>query len=182
MLRYNINTGVRKIKTKTAIIGSTIVLGLGGATFGLALPFAANAAGNPRVDTDCSTEVTDPTTGEHDTRANLYGCKPIGNSGDEQGIYTLSGSAAKLGYDNFDSDVTCTVLVKWSGNYENNPYLNYGTVFNNTKCSNGYVEIWGDNFNDDPVPNQDPYASTPYVDSVGGSYSAVDHGSLIHPN
>jgi hypothetical protein len=45
MLRYNINTGVRKIKTKTAIIGSTIVLGLGGATFGLALPFAAHAAG-----------------------------------------------------------------------------------------------------------------------------------------
>jgi hypothetical protein len=35
---------VRKIKTKTAIIGSTNVLGLGGATFGLALPFAANAA------------------------------------------------------------------------------------------------------------------------------------------
>jgi len=44
MLRYNINTGVRKIKTKTAIIGSTIVLGLGGATFGLALPFAAHAS------------------------------------------------------------------------------------------------------------------------------------------
>jgi hypothetical protein len=46
MLRYNINTGVRKIKTKTAIIASTVVLGLGGATFGLALPFAAHAAGS----------------------------------------------------------------------------------------------------------------------------------------
>jgi hypothetical protein len=52
MLRYNINTGVRKIKTKTAIIASTVVLGLGGATFGLALPFAAHAAGNstPGID------------------------------------------------------------------------------------------------------------------------------------
>jgi hypothetical protein len=47
MLRYNINTGVRKIKTKTAIIASTVVLGLGGATFGLALPFAAHAANGP---------------------------------------------------------------------------------------------------------------------------------------
>lgn len=50
MLRYNINTGVRKIKTKTAIVASTIVLGLGGATFGLALPFAAHAAPNGGTD------------------------------------------------------------------------------------------------------------------------------------
>jgi hypothetical protein len=44
MLRYDIKTGVNKIKTKTAIIISVATLGLGGATFGLALPFAAHAA------------------------------------------------------------------------------------------------------------------------------------------
>ena len=44
MLRYNVKTGVSKIKTKSAIVASTIVLGLGGATFGLALPLAAHAS------------------------------------------------------------------------------------------------------------------------------------------
>jgi hypothetical protein len=45
MLRYNINSGVKKIKTKTAIVASVVTLGIGGATFGLAaLPFAAHAA------------------------------------------------------------------------------------------------------------------------------------------
>jgi hypothetical protein len=47
MLRYNIKTGVKKIKTKTAIAASVITLGVGGATFGLALPFAAHATGVP---------------------------------------------------------------------------------------------------------------------------------------
>jgi hypothetical protein len=44
MLRYNISSGIKKIKTKTAIIVSVVTLGLGGATFGLALPFAAHAS------------------------------------------------------------------------------------------------------------------------------------------
>jgi hypothetical protein len=44
MLRYNISSGVKKIKTKTAIIVSVVTLGLGGATFGLALPLAAHAS------------------------------------------------------------------------------------------------------------------------------------------
>ena len=46
-------------------------------------------AANPSADTDCSTIVTDPYgflgTG---TRAEIYGCKSIGNSGEEQEIYT----------------------------------------------------------------------------------------------
>jgi len=47
MLRYNINSGVKKIKTRTAVVASAITLGLGGATFGLALPFAAHATNVP---------------------------------------------------------------------------------------------------------------------------------------
>jgi hypothetical protein len=45
MLRYNIKTGVSKIKTRTAIVASVVTLGIGGAGFGLAIPFAAHAAG-----------------------------------------------------------------------------------------------------------------------------------------
>ncbi len=129
----------------------------------------AFAAGNPSADTDCSTIVTDPYgllgTG---TRADLYGCKPIGNSGEEQGIYTLNGPATLFGY---PADYgTCKILVKWSGDYGETPYLDFGTVFNNTKCSNGYVEIWGDRFD-----AEDAYGATPYVYSIGGQ------GSQIHP-
>lgn len=134
----------------------------------------ALAAGNPSADVDCATVVTDPYgilgTG---TRADIYGCKSIGNSGEEQGVYTLSGSASLFGY---PADYgTCDILVKWSGDYGLTPYLDFGTVFNNTKCSNGYVEIWGDRFDDRVGSTYDPYASTPYVYSVGGQ------GSQIHP-
>lgn len=126
-------------------------------------------AANPSADADCSTVITDPYgllgTG---TRAELYGCKPIGNSGEEQGIYTLNGPATLFGYP-VDYG-TCKILVKWSGDYGLTPYLDFGTVFNNTKCSNGYVEIWGDRF--DAV---DGYGATPYVYSIGGQ------GSQIHP-
>jgi hypothetical protein len=126
-------------------------------------------AANPSADVDCSTIVTDPYgllgTG---TRAELYGCKPIGNSGEEQGVYTLNGPATLFGY---QADYgTCKILVKWSGDYRETPYLDFGTVFNNTKCSNGYVEIWGDRFG----PG-DAYGATPYVWSIGGQ------GSQIHP-
>lgn len=126
-------------------------------------------AANPSADTDCSTVVTDPYgllgTG---TRAELYGCKSIGNSGEEQGVYTLNGPATLFGY---PADYgTCKILVKWSGDYGETPYLDFGTVFNNTKCSNGYVEIWGDRFGPD-----DAYGATPYVYSIGGQ------GSQIHP-
>lgn len=140
------------------------------AVFALALVVVpATAAGNPSADVDCSTTVTDPYgllgTG---TRAEIYGCKPIGNSGEEQGVYKLSGPATLFGY---PADYgTCDILVKWSGDYGETPYLDFGTVFNNTKCSNGYVEIWGDQFD-----GVDGYGSTPYVYSIGGQ------GSQIHP-
>lgn len=127
----------------------------------------AFAAGNPSADADCKTVVTDSFLGTG-TRADLYGCKPIGNSGQEQGIYTISAPAADLGYP--AAYGTCTVLVKWSGDYGGTPGLDFGTVFNNTKCSNGYVEIWGDRFG----PG-DAYGATPYVYSIGGQ------GSQIHP-
>lgn len=135
-------------------------------------------AANPNADGNCGETVTDPYLGSG-TRADLYNCKPIGNSGEEQGIYfwneapaTLAGYPASgeyFGYE-FDADTTCDVLVKWSGDYGPTPFLDFGVVFNNIRCSNGYVEIWGDNFGAD-----DPYGSTPYVYSVGGM------GSLIHP-
>lgn len=126
-------------------------------------------AANPSADTDCNTLVTDPYgllgTG---TRADIYGCKSIGNSGEEQGVYTLNGNATQFGY---PADYgTCKILVKWSGDYGETPYLDFGTVFNNTKCSNGYVEIWGDRFD-----AEDAYGATPYVYSIGGQ------GSQIHP-
>lgn len=126
-------------------------------------------AANPSADADCSTVVTDPYgilgTG---TRAEIYGCKPIGNSGEEQGVYKLSGPATLFGYP--AENGTCDILVKWSGDYGETPYLDFGTVFNNTKCSNGYVEIWGDRFD-----AEDGYGATPYVYSIGGQ------GSQIHP-
>ena len=125
-------------------------------------------AGNPSADADCRTVVTDSFLGTG-TRADLYGCKSIGNSGQEQGIYTISAPAADLGYP--AEYGTCKVLVKWSGDYGLTPGLDFGTVFNNTKCSNGYVEIWGDNFG----PG-DAYGATPYVYSIGGQ------GSQIHAN
>ncbi len=126
-------------------------------------------AANPSADADCSTFIDAP---GYDlvpgTRAEIYGCKPIGNSGEEQGIYTITAPATDLSY---PTDYgTCKVLVKWSGDYGQTPYLDFGTVFNNTKCSNGYVEIWGDNFGPD-----DGYGVTPYVYSIGGQ------GSQIHP-
>jgi hypothetical protein len=174
MLKYDIRTGVKKIKTKTAIAVSAVVLGFGSLGMAVAIPVISHAAGNPSADSDCSEQVTDTFSGKTGTRAEVYGCKSIGHSGDEQGIYRINASAATLGYPADYGD--CSVLVKWSGNYEGDPYLNYGTVFNNTKCSNGYVEIWGDNFNDDSVPNHDAYGTTPYVYSIGGQ------GSLIHQN
>jgi hypothetical protein len=135
---------------------------------------AAFAAGNPSADADCSTVVADSLLGQTGTRADLYGCKPIGNSGEEQGIYTINNaSSADLGY-TVDHG-TCNVLVKWSGDYGETPYLDFGTVFNNTKCSDGFVEIWGDRFDDRVGPTNDPYGSTPYVWSIGGQ------GSQIHP-
>lgn len=135
-------------------------------------------AANPSADGNCSEIVTDPYLGQG-TRADLYNCKPIGNSGEEQGIYfwnnapaTLAGYPASGDYSGYEFDVntTCDILVKWSGDYGPTPSLDFGTVFNNTRCSNGYVEIWGDNFG-----TNDPYGSTPYVYSIGGI------GSLIHP-
>ena len=46
MLRYDIRTGVKKIKTKTAIVASTIALGFGGLGFAVAIPAISHAAGN----------------------------------------------------------------------------------------------------------------------------------------
>jgi hypothetical protein len=127
------------------------------------------ALANPSADADCATVVTDPFLGTG-TRAALYGCRPIGNSGDEQGIYVIKDvPATSVGY---TSDYgTCTVLVKWSGNYGLTPYLDYGTVFNQTRCTNGYVEIWGDRFD-----AADAYGATPYVYSIGGE------GTQLHPH
>lgn len=146
-----------------------IILAVSSVLVSLSFLFVIPAfAVNPSADADCSTVVTDYFSGETGTRADLYGCKTIGNSGEEQGVYTLNEDAALFGY---PADYgTCEILVKWSGDYGLTPYLDFGTVFNNTRCSNGYVEIWGDNFG----PG-DGYGDTPYVYSIGGQ------GSLIHP-
>ncbi len=143
------------------------ILGLVFSIFSLTFLVFPVLAANPSADTDCSTIITDPygILGRG-TRADLYGCKSIGNSGEEQGIYKLSGLSTLFGY---PSDYgTCEILVKWSGDYGETPYLDFGTVFNNTKCSNGYVEIWGDSFG----PG-DPYGATPYVYSIGGEGSQL---------
>lgn len=159
--KYRCGKGVRIIKKLLCLIAVAVAL--------VGIIVSPVVAANPSADVDCNTEITDPYgilgTG---TRAELYGCKSIGNSGEEQGIYTLEGDAGIFGY---PADYgTCKILVKWSGDYGETPYLDFGTVFNNTRCSNGYVEIWGDNFG-----TNDPYSSTPYVYSIGGT------GSLIHP-
>lgn len=162
--KTNYEGGEKIMNIKKILVGtsaSAVMLG------SMAIP--ALAAGNPSADADCSTFIAAP---GYDllpgTRADIYGCKSIGNSGQEQGIYTISAPAADLGYP--AEYGTCTVLVKWSGDYGETPYLDFGTVFNNTKCSNGYVEIWGDRFDE-----EDAYEATPYVFSIGGQ------GSQIHP-
>lgn len=126
-------------------------------------------AGNKDYDSDCEHNITDPYgilgTG---TRAEIYGCKEIGNTGEEQGRYVLEGPATLFG---FPSEYgTCRIDVKWNGDYGETPYLDWGTVYNHTKCENGYNEIWGDRFD-----AEDAYGSTPYVFSIGGQ------GSQIHP-
>ena len=146
---------------KKILIGATATAVM----LGMAIP---SFAANPSADIDCSTTVTDPFLGTG-TRADLYNCKSVGNSGEEQGIYFISdATSASLGYT--EDHGTCNVLVKFSGNFGGTPGLDYGTVFNNTTCSDGYVEIWGDQF--DAV---DGYGVTPYVYSIGGQ------GSQIHP-
>lgn len=130
--------------------------------------FGGVALANPSDDGDCAATVTDPFLGTG-TRAELYGCTPIGNSGSEQGIYVITASSADLGY-SVDHG-TCTVLVKWEGDYGGTPYLDFGTVFNQTKCSDGYLEIWGDRFD-----ATDGYGATPYVYVIGGQ------GDQIHPD
>jgi hypothetical protein len=141
------------------LIATTVI-----ASFSL---FGGVALANPSDDGDCAAVVTDPFLGPG-TRADLYGCKPIGNSGNEQGIYVITADAAALGYP--ASYGRCTTIVKWSGNYGGTPYLDYGTVYNQTRCTNGYVEVWGDRFD-----ATDAYGATPYVYSIGGQ------GSQIHP-
>ena len=62
----------------------------------MAIP--AFAAGNPSADGDCQATVTDPFLGPG-TRADLYNCKSVGNSGEEQGIYFINdATSASLGY------------------------------------------------------------------------------------
>ena len=131
----------------------------------LAIPIFA---GNPSADGDCDEPILNPGYGlESGTRAEIYGCKSIGNSGEEQGVYTITTPDATHG--------DCTILVKWSGDYGGTPYLDFGTVFNNMKCTDGYVEIWGDRFDDRAGSTFDQYSTTPYVFSIGGQ------GSQIHP-
>lgn len=122
----------------------------------------ASAKGNPHGDGDCQTTVTDSTTGETGTREELYNCKPIGNSGEEQGIYNVYDIPSDdLEYE--EDHGTCDVLVKWSGDYGGDEYLDYGKVFNRIKCSDGYLEVWGDRWGAD-----DGFGETPYVHSIKG--------------
>jgi hypothetical protein len=46
MLRYDIRTGVKSIKTKTAIVASATVLGISGLGMAVVIPAVSNAAGN----------------------------------------------------------------------------------------------------------------------------------------
>ena len=136
----------------------------------LALSGGVALAGNPSDDGNCGETVVDPILGTG-TRADLYGCKPMGNSGEEHGVYVLHASAAALGFD--PSYGECTTLVRWSGDYGTDPYLDYGTVFNQTQCSNGYGEVWGDRFD-----ANDDYGATPYVFTVRGEGDQVHHQQL----
>jgi hypothetical protein len=43
--RYNINTGLTKIKTKTTLVFSALALGFGGVVMAAVIPLSANAAG-----------------------------------------------------------------------------------------------------------------------------------------
>ena len=132
----------------------------------LALSSGTALAGNPSDDGDCAAEVTDTFLNATGTRADLYGCKPMGNSGEEQGIYVIHASATDLGFP--ASYGECTTIVRWSGNYGGTPFLDYGTVFNQTQCSGGYGEVWGDRFDAD-----DPYGATPYVFTIKGEGDQV---------
>ena len=93
-------------KLKLALASGTIAA--------LFLPALALAL-NPSDDGDCATIVTDPYSGETGTRADVYGCKAIGNSGEEQGIYTLTGNATLFGYP--AAYGACDIVVRWSGDY-----------------------------------------------------------------
>lgn len=143
---------MRVLTTLAAAIASLLLFG------GLALA-------NPSDDGDCAATVVDPYQGAG-TRADLYGCKPMGNSGEEHGIYVIHASAADLGLPADQGQ--CTTIVRWSGNYGGTPFLDYGTVFNATQCSGGYGEVWGDRFDAD-----DPYGSTPYVFTIKGEGDQV---------
>ena len=132
----------------------------------LALSSGPALAANPSDDGDCAQTVTDPLVGSG-TRADLYGCKPMGNSGEEHGIYVIHASGDDLG---FPGAGECTTIVRWSGDYGGTPYLDHGTVFNMTQCSNGYGEVWGDRFDAD-----DPYGATPYVFTIMGEGDQVHH-------
>lgn len=144
-----------KLRTKIFIVSTALTL----------MPFAALAA-NPNDDGDCAETVIDPYLGTG-TRAELYNCKSVGNSGEEQGLYFIAdATSASLGY--IEDHGTCDVLVKFSGDFGPDPYLDYGTVYNRTMCSDGYVEVWGDNFGPD-----DPWAATPYVYTIGGEGDQV---------
>ena len=132
----------------------------------LALMGVATAK-QPGADIDCSTTVTDPWLG-NGPRADLYNCHPIKNNGEEAGKYWIFGaSASSLGYP--AEYGTCDVLVIWSGDYGLTPYLDFGRVYNLAKCTNGFLEIWGDRFS-----ASDPWAATPYV----WAQKAV--GDLLH--
>jgi hypothetical protein len=134
----------------------------------LALTSGVALAGNPSADGDCATVVTDPFLGATGSREDLYGCKPMGNSGEEHGIYVIHTSAAALGFP--ASYGECTTIVRWSGDYGGTPFLDYGTVFNVTQCSNGYGEVWGDRFD-----ANDGYGDTPYVFTIKGEGDQVHH-------
>jgi len=144
-----------------------ILLGIIALTL-LATAGTASAA-QPKADNDCSTTVTDPDLGTG-TRAELYNCHPIRNNGEEAGRYWIYGASAEsLGYP--AEYGTCDVLVVWSGDFGGTPYLDFGRVYNLAKCTNGFLEVWGDRFS-----ATDPWAATPYVWNQKGV------GSLIHPD
>ena len=68
---------------KTNLKRVLFTTGMTAALFGTMVA-PAMAAGNPSADIDCATTVTDSFLGTTGTRADLYGCKPIGNSGQER--------------------------------------------------------------------------------------------------